>query len=48
VSEKMLSASSMNAGDSFNTETQIEQGFYEDELTDPEEKYSYIVVFSII
>ena len=38
------SAGSMNAGDSFNTATQIVPGFYEDELTDPEEKYSYIIL----
>ena len=38
------SAGSMNAGDSFNTATQIEPGFYEDEFTDSEEKYSYIIL----
>jgi hypothetical protein len=39
-----VSAGSMNAGDSFDTATEIEPGFYEDELTLAEEKYSYIVV----
>ena len=38
------SAGSMNAGDSFDTATQIEPGFYEDELTESEEKYSYIIL----
>lgn len=38
------SAGSMNAGDSFDTATQIESGFYEDEITDDEEKYSYIEI----
>ena len=38
------SAGSMNAGDSFNTATQIEPGFYEDEITKDEEKYSYIEI----
>jgi len=38
------SAGSMNAGDSFDTATQIEPGFYEDEITEKEEKYSYIEI----
>ena len=38
------SAGSMNAGNSFNTATQIEPGFYEDEITEDEEKYSYIEI----
>lgn len=37
------SAGSMNAGDSFDTATLIEPGFYEDEITE-EEKYSYIEI----
>ena len=39
-----VSAGSMNAGDSFDTATEIEPGFYEDELTDAEEMYSYIEI----
>ena len=39
-----VSAGSMNAGDSFDTATEIEPGFYEDEITLAEEKYSYIVL----
>ena len=39
-----VSAGSMNAGDSFDTATEIEQGFYEDEVTEEEEKYSYIEI----
>ena len=38
------SAGSMNAGDSFNTATLIEPGFYEDEITDEEKKYLYIEI----
>lgn len=38
------SAGSMNAGDSFDTATLIEPGFYEDEITEKEEKYSYIEI----
>lgn len=39
-----VSAGSMNAGDSFDTATEIEPGYYEDEITLVEEKYSYIVL----
>lgn len=39
-----VSAGSMNAGDSFDTATEIEPGFYEDEIADAEEKYSYIEI----
>ena len=39
-----VSAGSMNAGDSFDTATEIEPGFYEGELTDAEEMYSYIEI----
>ena len=39
-----VSAGSMNAGDSFDTATEIEPGFYEDEINGDEEKYSYIEI----